>query len=109
MPVDITNVINTLKIGVTNIAETDLKDYLSQATRDGQSIIDSLNSDLQTWTLQLENGEITKSDFAFNVKGKKDSLEMAALEQAGLAEIQVDQFKADVCNLIITTISALIP
>jgi hypothetical protein len=107
--IDFTSAFNTLKTGVINLAESELKNYVAQASKDGQAMLDTMKNDLQTWTQQLEAGQITKDDFAFNVLAEKDSLEMAALEQAGLAEIQVDQFKADVINLITTTITALIP
>jgi hypothetical protein len=107
--IDFNSAFNTLKTGVINLAETELKNYVAQASKDGQALLDSMKNDLQTWTQQLANGQITKDDFTFNVLSEKDSLEMAALEQAGLAEIQVDQFKADVMTLITTTITALIP
>jgi hypothetical protein len=43
------------------------------------------------------------------VLGQKDEIELVALKQAGLAEVTVDQFKLDICNLITSTITALIP
>lgn len=109
MAVDFGKVLDTLKTGVITLAENDLKNYVTQATADGKAIIDGLKADLQTWTTQLEKGEITKGDFEYNVLSQKDSLKMAALEQAGLAEIQFDQFKTDVFNLITNTIIGLIP
>jgi hypothetical protein len=109
MPIDFANVLNTLKNGVINLAETDVKDFVAQATQDGQAILATLNADLQTWTQQVANGQLSASDLADLVLGQKDEIEMVALKQAGLAEIEVDQFKADVFNLITTTLTALIP
>src|ERR1700743_3671309 len=108
MTIDFTNVFNTLKNGIINLAETDVKNYLKAASKDGQALLDEMKEDLQTWTTQLANGDISKDDFTFNVLSQKDSLEMAALEEAGLAEIQADQFKTDVLNLITSTILGLI-
>ena len=109
MSVDFANVLNTLKNGVITLAEKDLKDYIASATKDGQAVLDTLQDDLKNWTQELVSGQLSEDDFKDLVLGQKDELEMVALKEAGLAEIQVDQFKIDVFNLITTTICALIP
>jgi len=108
MAVDFTNVWNTLKAGIVNLAEKDLKDFVAQATKDGQGILDQLKDDLQKWTQQIADGSLTQDELEELILGQKDELEMEALMEAGLAEIQIDQFKADVFNLITTTLTALI-
>jgi len=40
--------------------------------------------------------------------GEKDLLKMDALTQEGLALVRIDQFKNDVCNLIVSTVTAII-
>jgi hypothetical protein len=109
MDIDFQNVLQTLKQGITTIAEKDVKNYVSGATADGQAILASLQSDLENWTNELAAGGMSKSDFADLVLGQKDEIELVALKQAGLAEVTVDQFKLDICNLITSTITALIP
>jgi len=109
MQIDFGNVLNTLKTGIVNLAQTTLKDYVAQATQDGQAILNELKDNLKTWTQALADGSLSKADFGDLVLGQKDLLEMVALKQAGLAVIQVDQFKMDVINLIKTTITGLIP
>ena len=109
MPVDFANVLQTLKNGIVNLAETDVKNYIAQATQDGQAILTQLNDDLKTWTQQAASGQISAADLEDLVLGQKDEIEMIALKQAGFAEIAADQFKADVFNLITTTLTALIP
>jgi hypothetical protein len=102
-------VFNTLKSGITTLAETDLKNYVSSAEQDGQAILDQLKTDLETWAEQAAGGTLSGADFQDLLLGQKDELEMVALKDAGLADIAVDQFKADVLNIILTTINALIP
>jgi hypothetical protein len=109
MKIDFENVLQTLTQGITGIAEKDLKDYVSAATADGQAILNGLKGDLENWMNELAAGLMSKSDFADLVLGQKDEVELVALKQAGLAEIAVDQFKLDMCNLITSTITALIP
>ena len=102
-------IFNTLKSGVINLAETDLKNYVSAAEQDGQAILDQLKTDLETWAEQVASGTLNGADFQDLLLGQKDELEMVALKEAGLAEIATDQFRDDVVNLILTTINALIP
>lgn len=109
MAIDFTNVLNTLKTGIVNLAEKDVKGYVSSATADGQAILIELEEDLSNWTQDLVAGSMTKDEFTELVLGQKDELEMVELKQAGLAEISADQFKLDVFNLITTTITTLIP
>jgi hypothetical protein len=109
MNIDFENVLQTLKQGITGIAEKDLKPYVTAATADGEAILNGLKGDLENWANELAAGDMTKADFADLVLGQKDEIEMVALKQAGLAQIALDQFKLDMCNLITSTISALIP
>ena len=109
MAIDLTKVFDTLKTGIINLAEKDVKDYITEATSDGQAILNELKADLENWTQELFSKELSESDFKDLVLGQKDELEMVALKEAGIAEIQADQFKIDVINLITTTITALIP
>jgi hypothetical protein len=109
MAIDFKNVLETLKNGVKDLAEKNLKDFVASATADGHAIITELQDNLETWTQQLANGEITKDEFAFLVSGQKDLIKMIALKQAGLAQIAVDQFKNGVFDLITNTIVGLIP
>jgi hypothetical protein len=109
MAIDLTNVFDTLRTGIINLAEKDVKDYIAEATSDGQVMLNELKADLENWTQELFSKELSEDDFKDLVLGQKDELEMVALKEAGIAEIQADQFKIDVINLITSTITALIP
>ena len=109
MPIDFAQVFDTLKAGIINLAETDVKNFVAQATQDGQAMLNELSDDLKTWTQQAADGKLSASDLKDLILGQKEEIEMVALKEAGLAEIQADQFKTDLFNLITTTITALIP
>jgi hypothetical protein len=108
MLINFQQIFDTLEEGVVNLAKTSSKEIITQATSDGQSILDSLKSELQTWTVQLANGDIMEDDFKDLVLGQKDSLKMVALKDAGILQIQADAFKNSVLNLIITTVTTAI-
>ncbi|SDP82125.1 hypothetical protein SAMN05428975_2977 [Mucilaginibacter sp. OK268] len=109
MAINFKNVLATLKQGIADLAGNTLKEFVTQATADGQAILNELKDDLKTWTKQLAKGDISKDDFSDLVLGQADEIKMIALKQAGLAEVAVDQFKSDVFNLIINTVVGLIP
>ena len=52
--------------------------------------------------------ELTRSDFEWLVNSEKDSFKMAALEEAGLALIRIDQFRNSVLNMIVDTVFKMV-
>ena len=97
------DILKQLKAALGNLAQTTLQNYVSDAKTDAQNMLDSMTSKLQKWTGLLANGDLTTEDFEWLVYSQKDLVELAALKQAGLAEIRIDQFKGSVINLIIDT------
>lgn len=108
MALNFKDIFESLKEGVSSLAETSLQDFISQAKTDGKNILDSLKSNLKKWTQQLEDGDLSLDDFKFLVLAQKDLIEMVALKQAGVAMIEAVKFKNSVFNLIINTITGLI-
>jgi hypothetical protein len=107
--INFNDVLTQLGNGLTQLAKTTVSDYLTAAEADGKQMLASLSIDLQNWTTELSNGDITSSNLVYLVTAKKDLIEMDALKQAGLAEIRLDQFKNSALQLIISTITGLIP
>jgi len=97
------DILKQLKAALANLAETTLKNYVSDAKADAQNMLDSMTAKLEKWTGLLKDGDLTTEDFEWLVYSQKDLVELAALKQAGLAEIRIDQFKGSVINLIIDT------
>lgn len=108
MPIDFAKVLKTLKKGIVDLAEKDLKDYIAAATKDGKDVLNAMKDDLKRWTKLLADGDLTPDDFKDLVLGQKDNLELVALKQSGLAEITADQFKNDLFDMITNTVIGLI-
>ena len=100
---DFNDFMDTLKTQIGDLAKSEWADFRKAATKDGKDFIQQSKSDLQRWTGQLANGELSKDEFESLVKGLKDLGEMKALTRAGLALVQADRFKAAVINTIIGT------
>jgi hypothetical protein len=79
--------------------------FASAATKDASAFVDESVEDLKRWTQLLSDGSITVHEFEFLLQAKKDLLEMTALKEAGLAQVQRDRF---VSGLITTIISVAV-
>jgi hypothetical protein len=105
---DFQNLVETLKTEVTNLALSTVNNYKNEATADALNMLNMMKENLSTWTMELADGKMSTKDFEFLVLGQKELIEMNALKQAGLAMIQVDEFKNSILNLIIKTVIGLI-
>ncbi|MGB3947831.1 MAG: hypothetical protein WBM13_07595 [Bacteroidia bacterium] len=108
MEVDFENIFNQLKTGVAEIAKNAFKKRVSEITLEGHKILTSIEENIKNWTALMVDGDISKSDFEDLVLGQKDLIEIAGLKQLGLSKIQADQFKKDLLNLIINTVTAAV-
>jgi hypothetical protein len=99
---------NELKEGVVSIAKDTLKEYESSAKADGQKIVDDLKQNLQQWAKEEETGSLTTGDLGYLLQEEKDLTKMVALKEAGLAEVRIDEFRNNIINMIISTLTGLV-
>jgi len=108
MTTDVQSIVNTIKTGIISLAQTSLKNYLPQAEADAQNIANAMKDNIQTWTAQLTSGAISSDDLKFEIQSKEEYFKLAALTQIGVAQIELDKFKAGVINLIVNTITSAV-
>jgi len=108
MPVDFNAIFEQLKNGVIGLAKTTLSNYVNDAKTDAQNMLNAMKEKLQRWTSLLIDKKLTTEDFEWLVNSQKDLVEMAALKEAGLAAIRIDQFKASVMNLVVDTVFSMV-
>jgi hypothetical protein len=97
-----------VKNGVIAVAKGEAKEFAKQAGADGRKFADAIRADLDKWARQLAAGELSKSDFNFLVRGKKDLAEMDALTQAGLAAVRIERIRTASIALIVKAASKLV-
>jgi hypothetical protein len=107
--IDFNQLFRLLLTGVKKIAKEHMEDYLEDAISSGTGALYELKDNLKIWTAQLEAGEIGKEDLEWNILSAMDTVEMIALKQAGLLQIQVDRFKTALSSLISETLRTIIP
>jgi hypothetical protein len=100
---DFSRFLEELTAKLTELAEQQWTAYRDAAISDGTAFVDKIKADLERWSQLLASGALTKDDFAWLVQGKKDLAQLEALEQAGLALARLDQFRADLVNLVVDT------
>jgi hypothetical protein len=85
---------------IESLAEGTFKKHKDKAFKDGKAFMDKIEDDLERLSNLLAKGELTAEEFKWLVRGKKDLAEMVLLKQAGLALVQIDQFKNSLLDLI---------
>jgi hypothetical protein len=106
--IDFTKILEQVKSDLIALAQSTLKNYVSDAKKDALDVLEKTKEKLERWTLLLAKGSLSIADFEWLVNSQKDLVEMHGLKQAGLAAIRVDQFKNSVFNLIVDTVLHLV-
>ena len=105
---DINEILDGLKDGIKELAKKEAKDFVVQAQGDAEKFLDDIKQDLATWVKQLAKEELSENDFKFLVRGRKDVAEMAALKQAGLAQVAIERIVNGVIDLVVDAAVAAI-
>ncbi|MBC7358833.1 MAG: hypothetical protein H5U10_09890 [Desulfacinum sp.] len=100
---DFDRYLETLKDGLARMVREHWADLGEQALKSGDRFLQDVEDDLRRWTALLVEGRLTKEEFRFLVESKKDLLELAALKEAGLSAIRLEQFRNGVVNLAVST------
>lgn len=105
---DFRQVLETLKNGVTGLATSTFQNYTNAAKTDALNLIDMIQGNLKTWTVELAEGKISTKDFEYLVLGQKEVVEMMALKNAGISAIELDKLKGSIFQFIIKTVTGFI-
>lgn len=105
---DFNDLLNEVKNEVTNLARKDLGGHVNEAKKDAESFLRATEEDFKRWLGLLKNEELTRDDFVWLAKSKKDLLEMFALKQAGLTLVQAEKFGEDLFSVVVDTAFKLI-
>ena len=92
--------LSTLKNDLLDFAKENLNEYKDELLKDGNAFIEKTREDLQRWTESLASGALSKADFEFLLKGKKDLAEMETLKQLGLSKIRIKKITDGVIDIV---------
>lgn len=93
--------VSTLKGDLLDFAKINYEEYKDELLKDGTLFIEKAKSDLERWTEGLASGALSKADFEFLLKGKKDLAQMEALKQLGLSKIRITKITNGIIDVVV--------
>lgn len=99
--------IKQLKSNLVDHARQFGDDVKDEFVEDGKAFAEEAKQDLQRWTQLLAEDRLTRDDFEFLVKGKKDVAKMEALKQKGLAKARIDKLKSALLGTVVSSAFSL--
>lgn len=95
--------LDAFKDGLEVLVQDVLVEHKDKVLAGSNAFLKKCEGDLQKWTEQLANGELSGDDFKFLVQGKKDLLEVHLHTQIGLTKVALDKFRSALIQLIVET------
>jgi hypothetical protein len=93
--------VSTLKNDLLDFAKINYEEYKDELLKDGTLFIEKAKSDLERWTEGLASSALSKEDFEFLLKGKKDLAQMEALKQLGLSKIRITKITNGIIDVVV--------
>lgn len=93
--------VSTLRTDLLDFAKVNYEEYKDELLKDGTLFIEKAKSDLERWTEGLASGALSKDDFEFLLKGKKDLAQMEALKQLGLSKIRITKITNGIIDVVL--------
>jgi len=107
--IDIGSIFKSVEDQSKALAEKLFKQYTHQALSDVRDFLEKSKDALRRWVEDLDRGDLDKDEFESLIKGQADVAEMRALNQPGLAAVQIDTFTNGVLDIIVNAAFAAIP
>lgn len=102
-------VVLAIQKGIPNLAESCLNGFVEEAKTNVRTFLERSRKDVESWLEALATKQLSQEDFRSLLKTKCALAEMDALKEKGLAEIQLQNFRNGVINLIVTSVMNAIP
>jgi hypothetical protein len=101
MPNSLDALLGEVKDSVVELAKAEGKQYVEAARSDAQAFLAAVKEDLEQWTKQLANGDLSPDEFASLVRGKKDLARMDLLLQEGLAKAAIERIVNGTIDILV--------
>ena len=97
---------STTLANLQKLVITEFQEHSAEAMADARDFLESSRRDLARWLLLQSEGQLTASDLAWLIQGKKDVARLLALKRAGVALSRLDQVQGALINIAIQTAQA---
>lgn len=101
MKIDVNDILKEAEGHIKNLALATASKYANEAAAAGKELLDAMKADLEKWSQQLANKEISEGEFELLVKSYGVEIVVDSLEQAGMAAIKADVLAMNILDVII--------
>lgn len=98
------SIIDSIKEQLKEIAIAELGGLIVRLLNDIGAFITMNIVDIQMWTLQLANGEISQAEFSFLIGGLEDRMSMYAITEAGIAVVVIQRVRRAVIDAMVSSL-----
>ena len=98
-----------VKGGLGDLVSNTIGDFADAAKERTENFLNESQDDLKKWVKQVADGEMSKDDFGFLVKGLAQLGQINALTELGAAKVAVDKFRIGFIQLLKDSAAGLIP
>ncbi len=95
---------NELKNNVVKYSEENFSELKDEAVSDGKVFLEKSKEDIKRWAELLAQSKITKDDFEWLLKGKKDLAVMEALKLKGMGKKKLEIFAKGILETVKSTV-----
>ena len=93
---------------ILTLAEKEGAQYKAQAIADATTIVNNMKDDLQRWGSLLAKGQLNADELQLLVNNEKTLLVMTGLEEAGVAQIHIEEFLTNLLAIIVSAVKNFI-
>jgi len=86
---------------IADLAKEKFINFAKDAVNDATTFLQETENDLKKWSAALVTGEISKEDFDWLIKSKKDRAKMGLLKDKGIAQIEIDKYRDAVIDIVL--------
>lgn len=93
-----------MRAAIKDLAESSWSEHKEAALSDGREFIKKARKDLERWTKLVAQGKLTREEFEFLLRSKKDLATLEALKQEGLAAARLAGFRRSLFRTILAAV-----
>ena len=98
-----------LKPGILTLAQNTLSDFVTEAQRDAESLLDLARADIARWNELLAAGKLKAAEYQLLLQMQAATFGMHALTATGLAQVRIERFRKALISLVVDSATKLIP
>lgn len=106
--IDFDRFLETLREDLGNALQVYSSEFREEIIGTVSAFAVSLNSDIQKWAQQFQDGELNREDLEFLINARKDRLKLEALRHKGLEQVRIDRLRKEIQDSFIGSLQKML-